>query len=167
MSVNEEISAISPSGTGLLTVSQVHEGLRGALEQAGLGRVWVIGVVSSLRRGPRFCSWELVEYGDDAAQVRAVLAVGAFRRELAEVDSVLQGAGLELADGLEVSLWGRLDPNPGFGRLRLLVEGIDPRASLGAAVMARDRVVAELEATGQLSAQRALVLPAVVRRVGW
>lgn len=86
--MNEEIPAIPASGVGVLTVSQVHDGLRGALEQAGLGRVWVTGVVSSLRRGPRFCSWELVEYGDDAAQVRAVLAVGAFRRELAEVDSV-------------------------------------------------------------------------------
>lgn len=33
-------------------------------------------------------------------------------------------------------------------------------------MMARHRVVAELEATGQMSAQRALVLPAVVRRIG-
>ncbi len=88
--------------------------------------MWVSGVVTGLRRGPCFTTWELVEYGEDAARVRAVLSVGAFPRELAEITSVLDGAGLELADGLEVTLWGGLDPNPGFGRLRLLAPSVDP-----------------------------------------
>ncbi len=37
---------------------------------------------------------------------------------------------------------------------------------MGAAVLLRDRVVAELEASGELSAQSRLALPPVVRRVG-
>ncbi len=123
------------------------------MEEAGLTRVWVSGVVTGLRRGPHFTTWELVEYGEDAARVRAVLSVGALPRELAEITSVLDGAGLELADGLEVTLWGGLDPNPGFGRLRLLAQGVDPRASVGAAVLARDAVVAELATWGDLDAQ--------------
>lgn len=61
-----------------------------------------------------------------------------------------------------MALWERLDPNPGFGRLRLLAHGVDPRA----AVLARDAVVAELEASGELDAQQRLVLPDVVRRIG-
>ncbi len=87
-------------------------------------------------------------------------------RELAEITSVLDGAGLELADGLEVTLWGGLDPNPGFGRLRLLARGVDFRASVGAAVLARDAVVAELAVSGDLDAQQRLALPPVVRRIG-
>jgi exodeoxyribonuclease VII large subunit len=151
---------------GVLTVSQLHDGMRVALTAAGLDEVWVSGVVTGLRRGPRFCSWELVEYGEDAAEVRAVLSVGAFARQLAEIDAVLRTAGLELADGLQVSLRGRLDSNPGFGRLRLLAQTADPRASIGAAVLARDRVVAQLEASGELAAQQALALPELPRRIG-
>ena len=98
--------------------------------------------------------------------MRAVLSVGAFPRDLARITTVLAGAGLELADGLEVALWGRMDSNPAFGRLRLLAEGVDPRASVGAAVLARDAVVAELEAAGDLAAQQGLQLPAVLERVG-
>ncbi len=137
-----------------------------ALADAGLARVWVRGVITGLRQGPRFTSWDLVEYGDDAAQVRAVLAVGAFRRQAGEIVAVLRGAGLELADGLEVAVWGRLDPNPAFGRLRLLAEGIDARATVGAAVLARDQVVAELDAAGDLAAQQRLTVPEVIARLG-
>ena len=152
--------------TGLFTVSQLHDEIRRALEGAALTRVWVSGVITGLRPGPRFSSWELVEYDDDATKVRAVLPVGAFRRQAAEMAAVLAEVGLELADGLEVALWGHLDPNPAFGRLRLLAEGIDPRASVGAAVVARDRVVAELRASGLLAAQQALTVPETVRRIG-
>jgi exodeoxyribonuclease VII large subunit len=122
--------------------------------------------VTGFRRSGRFASWELVEHGHDASEVRAVLCVGAFAREFAEIAAVLAGAGVELADGLEVTLWGRLDPNPAYGRLRLLAEGADPRTSVGAAVLAREQVMAELEASGQLRAQQALPTPAGARRVG-
>ncbi|HET7488278.1 MAG TPA: exodeoxyribonuclease VII large subunit [Acidimicrobiales bacterium] len=150
----------------VLSVAQLHQAMLAALGAAGLDRVWVRGVVSGLRRGPRFVSWELVDYGDDATDVRAVLPVGAFRRPAAEIDAALAAAGLELVDGLEVAVWGALDPNPAFGRLRLLAEGVDPRASVGAAVLARDAAVARLQASGELYAQQRLPVPDVVRQVG-
>ena len=167
MTTGQFHSASPAPETGLFTVSQLHDEIARALEGAGLTRVWVSGVVTGLRPGPRFSSWELVEYDhDDATTVRAVLPVGAFRRQAADIAAVLAEVGLEFADGLEVALWGRLDPNPAFGRLRLVAEGVDPRASVGAAVVARDRVVAELGAAGVLGAQQALHLPEVIRRVG-
>lgn len=166
MTMGDLQPAPSVPETGLLSVSEVHEEIGRALEGAGLTRVWVSGVISGLRRGPRFSNWELVEYAEDAATVRAVLPVGAFARQAAEISAVLAEVGLELADGLEVAVWGRLDPNPAYGRLRLLAEGIDPRASIGAAVVARDRVVAELQASGLLAAQQALSVPDTLRRIG-
>lgn len=159
--------ATTPSSVGaVLTVSQLHQSLRGALEAAGMEWTWVSGVVTGLKRGPRFWSWELVEHDADASTVRAVLCVGAFRKEVAEITATLSGAGVELSDGIELAVWGRLDPNPAYGRLRLLAHAVDPRATIGAAVLLRERVVAELEASGELSAQSRLAMPRVIRRVG-
>ena len=159
------MASTAPTGA-VLRVSELHQSICGALQSAGIEWTWVSGVVTGLKRGPRFCSWELVEHEPDAATVRAVLSVGVFRRELADITATLSGAGVELADGIEVAVWGRLDANPAYGRLRLLAQAVDPRATVGAAVLLRDRVVAELEASGELAAQGRLVLPAVVRRVG-
>lgn len=66
-----------------LTVSELHVALDEALRSAGLGQVKVTGVVHSLRRKPRYCSFELVEYHPDAQRVKAVLPVSVFGAEAA------------------------------------------------------------------------------------
>ena len=147
-------------------VAELHDLLRGAVRRAGLDQLWVTGVVSGLRRGPKFTSWELVDYQPDATTVRAVLHVGAFPRELAGITQVLTAAGVELADGLELSVLGRLEPAPAYGRLRLLAQRVDPRVAVGASVLRRQELLVELESSGRLAAQRALVLPATIRRLG-
>lgn len=148
------------------TISQVHAGLDAALAGAGMGRLWVVGTVSSLRRRSGFVSLELVEYQPDATTVRSVLPVGIFRQAAAEIDRALAGAGVGLEDGIEVALYGRLESNGAYGPLRLVALGVDPRVALGAAVLARDALVAELEASGAMAAQKALIMAAVPRRIG-
>jgi hypothetical protein len=54
----------------------------------------------------------------------------------------LDAAGLELAAGLEGNLVWALNSNLDFGRLRLLVHGVGPRATIGATVLVSKRVVA-------------------------
>lgn len=147
-------------------VAELHELLRGAVRQAGLEHLWVTGVVSGLRRGTRFSSWELVEYQPDATTVRAVLPVGAFTREMAEMSQVLAAAGVDLVDGLELSVYGRLEPAPSYGRLRLLAKGVDPRVAVGASALRRQELLAELEESGELLSQKRLVLPPTIRRLG-
>lgn len=143
-----------------LTVSQVHAGIDAAIAAVGLGQLWVLGAISSLRRKRGgFVSLELVEYQRDATTVRAVLPVGIFREPAAQIDHVLAEAGVELADGLEVAMFGRLETNGAYGPLRFVGLGVDPRIAVGAAVLARDELLRELEANGQLVAQRALVMP--------
>ena len=78
----------------------------------------------------------------------------------------LRDAGVELIDGLEVSFFGRLETVASFGRLRLLAQGVDPRVAIGAAVLRRDQLLADLDRTGDRLAQQGLVAPATVRRVG-
>lgn len=151
---------------GGLSVGELHRLLDEAARAAGLGEVWVTGTVTGLRAGPRFTNLELVEYEPDGSTVHAVLAVGMFASQARQVRRTLAAAGVELADGLEVTLWGPLDPNPRYGRMRLLAQRADPRTTIGAAVLARDELVAELESTGRLRAQAALSVPAVPRRIG-
>jgi exodeoxyribonuclease VII large subunit len=159
--------ATTPSSVGaVLTVSQLHQFLRGALETAGMEWTWVSGVVTGLKRGST-----VLELGARRARRRRQHRAGRPLRgrvpkEVAEITATLSGAGVELSDGIELAVWGRLDPNPAYGRLRLLAHAVDPRATVGAAVLLRERVVAELEASGELSAQSRLALPRVIRRVG-
>lgn len=136
------------------------------MRSAGLVHLWVTGTVTGLRPGPKFTTFELVDYEDDGATVRAVLSVGVFARYAREIRKTLAVADAELVDGMEVSVWGPLDLNPRYGRLRLLAQRVDPRTTVGAAVLARDDLVAELERCGRLRAQAALVVPALPRRIG-
>ncbi len=149
-----------------LTVSQLHAALDETLRSAGLGETWVTGVVQSLRRKPRYCSFELVEYHPDAQRVRAVLPVSVFGAEAAAIAATLAGVDVKLADGLEAAFYGRLASNGAYGPLRLVATRVDPRIALGEAVVARDALVAELRATGELVAQRRLQVPALPRRIG-
>jgi exodeoxyribonuclease VII large subunit len=148
------------------TVSQVHAGVDAALASAGMRQLWVVGTVGSLRRKNGFVSLELVEYQPDATTVRSVLPVGIFRQAAGEIDRVLAGAGVRLEDGIDVALYGRLESNGAYGPLRMVALGVDARVAVGAAVLAREELVRELEASGAMAAQRALVLPAVPRRIG-
>ena len=155
--------AVAPA---VWTVSQVHGGVDAALANAGMRQLWVVGTVSSLRRKNGFVSFELVEYQPDATTVRSVIPVGIFRQAAAEIDRVLAGAGVRLEDGIEVAMYGRLESNGAYGPLRMVGLGVDPRVAVGAAVLARDALVAEVKGSGAMAAQKALVLPAVPRRIG-
>lgn len=149
-----------------LTVSQLHQALDDALRSAGLVQVCVTGVVQSLRRKPRYCAFELVEYHPDAKGVKAVLPVSVFGAEAAAIAATLAAVGVELADGLEASFSGRLASNGAYGLLRLVATAVDARVALGAAVVARDTLLAELRTTGELVAQQRLAVPALPRRIG-
>ena len=148
------------------SVTHLLKLIDGAVRSAGLVELWVSGTVTGMRPGAKFTSFELVDYEADGSTVHAVLTVGVYARFAREMNKTLAVAGAELADGLQVALWGKLDLNPRYGRLRLLAERVDPRTTVGAAVLARDDLVGELERCGRLRAQAALAVPAVPRRIG-
>jgi len=128
-------------------------------------RTKITGVVQSLRQKQRYTSFELVDY-DDAHRVKAVLPVSMFGADAKSVASTLATVGVVVADGLEAAFCGRLGTNGAYGPLRLVATGVDARVSLGAAVVARQDLLTELAATGELEAQRGLAVPALPRRIG-
>ncbi len=159
-----DAEASPPAG---LTVTRLLGLLDGAVASAGLGtELCVTGTLSGLRRGRSFTTGELVDYEADGSTVASVLSIGMFARDAAQISKTLVAAGTELADGLVVALWGRLDLNPRYGRLRLVAKRVDPRTTIGAVVLAREDLVAELERTGRLRAQQARSVAQVVRRLG-
>jgi exodeoxyribonuclease VII large subunit len=168
VSTDPASAGVEPGAPGAvgLSVSQLHDALDSALRSAGLGQVWVTGVVHSLRQKPRYSSFELVEYHSDARRVKAVLPVSVFGAEASAITATLAGVDIVLADGLEAAFYGNLRTNGAYGPLRLVATRVDPRIVLGAAVVARDQLLAELRSTGELGAQRRLPVPALPVRVG-
>ncbi len=151
---------------GTRSVSELHSALDEALRSAELVGVWVTGVVQSLRQRPRYSSFELVEYHDDARRVKAVLPVSLFGTEAVAIRSTLAGVDVALADGLEAAFYGRLGSNGAYGPLRLVATRVDPRIALGAAVVAREDLLGELRRSGEIDAQARLPVPALARRIG-
>jgi exodeoxyribonuclease VII large subunit len=161
----EEAPVHDTTSTITLTPASFHAGVAAALDEADLGSAWVIGTVTGLRAGPRFTSFELVDY-DRGGNVVATLSAGMFAREAAAVCARLERAGSPLREGIEVRVHGMVDVNAAFGRLRLLVDDVDSRVSLGAATAARQDLLERLHRDGSLERQLRLVVTASPRRVG-
>jgi len=133
------------------SVSELLAGLRGLLEDR-VGRLWVCGEVSNLRRGPSgHCYFTLK---DGEAQIRAVLFRGLARRLLFEPE-----------DGLEVLVHGDLSVYEPRGDLQLLVQALEPRGR-GALQLAFEQLRRRLEAEGLFDAARKRPLPAFPRTLG-
>jgi exodeoxyribonuclease VII large subunit len=165
MKAQAELAEPVESALGL-RISELHAAIHAALSGAGLQQLWVLGTITGLRRRGRVTSFELVEYGSDARTVLAVLPVTLFSRDASVVTRTLRTVGMDLADGLEAAFHGDLETNGAYGPLRFVARRVDPRVAIGNAVLAREELVAELEATGQLHAQRALPVPALPLEIG-
>jgi len=149
-----------------LQVSDLHGLMDAALRQAGLYQLTITGVVSGLRVGPRFTNFELVEHDGASATPNAVLAVGVFAKEFRGITQTLATVGVELADGLEVTLTGRLEVNARYSRVRLLAHAIDARAFVATVTRGREHLMTTLADTGRLEAQQRLHVATALRRVG-
>jgi exodeoxyribonuclease VII large subunit len=135
----------------VLSVSELLVGLRGLFEDA-VGRVWVAGEVSNLRRASSGHLYFTLK--DEGAQVRAVLFRASARR-----------VAFEPQDGMAVLAYGDLAIFEPRGDLQLLVRALEPRG-VGALQLAFEQLRARLAAEGLFDAERKRPLPAHPRRVG-
>jgi exodeoxyribonuclease VII large subunit len=122
------------------------------LVEDGIGRVWVVGEISNLRRAASgHCYFTLK---DEDAQLRAVL----FRSEAARL-------AFEPADGLEVLAFGEASVYGARGDLQLRVRQLEPRGQ-GALRLAFEQLRARLDAEGLFDVARKRPLPRLPRCVG-
>ena len=117
-----------------------------------VGRVWVVGEISNLRRAASGHYYFTLK--DDEAQLRAVL----FRGDAGRL-------AFEPADGLEVLAFGEATVYEARGDLQLRVRELEPRGQ-GALRLAFEQLRARLEAEGLFDEARKRPLPRLPRCVG-
>jgi exodeoxyribonuclease VII large subunit len=135
----------------IFTIAELLAGVRALLEES-MGRLWVAGEVSNLRRASSGHLYFSLK--DDAAQLRAVL----FRADARRIP-------FELEDGLEVVAFGECSLYEARGDLQLLVRHVEPRGR-GALQLAFEQLRARLEREGLFDLSRKRQLPAFPRRLG-
>src|SRR5215831_12134211 len=123
--------ATAPLAPRVLRVGELVAVLASLLDDA-IGRVWIVGEISNLRRAPSgHCYFTLK---DDGAQLRAVLFRGDAER-----------LPFDLADGLEVLAFAEVSLYAARGDLQLVVRQVEPRGA-GALRLAFDQLRARLDA---------------------
>ena len=138
-------------GRRILGVAELMSGLREMLEDA-VGRVWVAGEISNLRRPASGHAYFTLKDGD--AQLRAALFRGAARR-----------LAFDPEDGMAVLAYGELTIYEPRGDLQLIVRALEPRGA-GALQIAFEQLRARLEAEGLFDPERKRPLPPHPRRIG-
>lgn len=146
----------APRGRGagdrhVYRVSELLAGVRGLLDDR-VGRVWIVGEVSNLRRAPSGHVYFTLK--DDGAQLRAALFRGTASR-----------LAFDPEDGLEVLVYGELTLYEARGDLQVIVLQLEPRGR-GALQLAFEQRRARLEAEGLFDPARKRLLPIFPRRVG-
>jgi len=135
----------------VLRVAELVGALRALVEDV-VGRVWVVGEISNLRRAASGHVYFTLK--DDEAQLRAVL----FRAEAERLP-------FEPADGLEVLVFAEATVYGARGELQLRIRQLEPRGQ-GALRLAFEQLRARLEAEGLFDAARKRPLPPLPRRIG-
>jgi exodeoxyribonuclease VII large subunit len=135
----------------VLRVAELVGALRALVEDV-VGRVWVVGEISNLRRAASGHLYFTLK--DDEAQLRAVV----FRADAERLP-------FDPADGLEVLACAEATVYGARGELQLCVRELEPRGQ-GALRLAFEQLRARLEAHGLFDAGRKRPLPALPRRIG-
>jgi exodeoxyribonuclease VII large subunit len=127
---------------------------------------WALGVVRRLRRSRGHLFFDLEEL--EAASGRPALSVpvAVLGHSAERVLAGLAAAEVELADGLAVRVWGRLELYVPRARVQLVATAVHPATTLGAAVEARRRLLRTLKAEHLLEANRRCLPVPLPLRVG-
>jgi exodeoxyribonuclease VII large subunit len=145
------------------TVTEVVRTINDVLRH-GFGRgVWVRGEIQGWKGSGVHAYFELVEQAADAkATINAAMFAGVGNR----LRPVLGRHRLELADGLEVRMFGTFDVYAPSGRLSFKVTDIDPRFTLGELALEREAVLQRLREAGLHLLNPSLPVPAAPLRIG-
>ncbi|HVP28657.1 MAG TPA: exodeoxyribonuclease VII large subunit [Myxococcota bacterium] len=134
----------------VLSVGQLVAALK-ALVETEVGRVWVVGEISNLRRAGSGHLYFTLK--DDDAQLRACL----FRADASRLP-------FELEDGLEVVVGAECGVYAARGELQLVVRHVEPRGR-GALQLAFEQLRVRLEREGLFDPTRKRALPPHPRRI--
>ena len=153
---------------GPLTVQQLNEQVRAALQDAFPSQVQVIGEVLNFDKNKdrKHIFFSLIEKAARGNRVDANVEVAMFERTARRVLDELQKEGLQLRDGLEILIEAKIDLYPASGRYQLIIENIKPEFTLGKLALSREQILAELRDKGLEHQNKGLSFPAPALRIG-
>ena len=126
--------------------------------------LWVWGEISGLSKKGPHTYFTLVDKTDDGK--RNQLNVNLWGGELTKIRPILMKSGLELANGVKVRIYGNLDFYPVFGKLSLIMRGIDPNYTLGEIALEREVLIRKLKELGLFNLNRNLEISPAPLRLG-
>jgi exodeoxyribonuclease VII large subunit len=152
------------------SVAEVCEAISLVVGDAFPDELWVRGRIRDMRRTrPGHVYFDLVDLApdDQASWDTPRLASVAFRGHLRGIEAVLTKVGnLQLEDGIDVRVRGRLEYYPPQGRVQLIVTAIDPRHTLGQLAADRDAVLRALAQADLIDRNGRLPMPLLPLRIG-
>lgn len=153
----------SMAEAGTFSVAELADAINLSLRH-GLGAgVWVRGEIQGFNGRGTHAYFRLV---DDTDGVKASIDVAWFAFQRSKLRPVLARAGLELADGIKVRIFGAIDFYAPSGRLSLKMSDVDTRHTLGELALGREALVRRLRDSGRYDANRHRILPPVPLAVG-
>jgi exodeoxyribonuclease VII large subunit len=153
-----------------LTVSELGDIVRLALEAAMPYGVWVEGEIRGISRSRNgHVYFDLVEPAETSGEAPlATLPVVLFRESRDRVNRVLKRHGdpIRMTDGVRIRVQGVVDYYSPQGRMQLRMSAIDPTFTLGVLAAEREALLRELSDSRLLRANASRRMPAVPLRIG-
>lgn len=150
-------------------VLELNQGIERALKNAFPGEIWLRGEIQGLARTRmrKHHYFDLVEKDPGSDQVLASISVALLSWNKAKVERMMRDApGFELDDDVEVRIRCEMGFYPPWGKLQLVMTGVDPTFTLGQMAANRERILRALAAEGLLDRNAQLALPVVPQRIG-
>ena len=161
-----EAPTLGPAEAPTYSISELVDEINDTLETSFDEGIWVWGEISGLSVKNRHTYFTLVELEEGSSTKRAQLNVNLWAGDMMKIRPVISKAGLDLVNGIKVRIYGNLNFYGPFGKLSLIMRGIDPRFTLGEIALQRDELIRRLKATGAYDRNRECELSPVPLRLG-
>lgn len=157
---------LGPADAPTFSISELVDEINETLETTFDEGIWVWGEISGLSEKNRHTYFTLVEQEEGGSGKRAQLNVNLWAGDMMKIRPVLKKAGMDLANGIKVRIYGHLNFYGPFGKLSLIMRGIDPRFTLGEIALQRDELIRRLRESGDYDRNREAELSPVPLRLG-
>jgi exodeoxyribonuclease VII large subunit len=147
-----------------LTLSELNEQIKNALEGAFPSAVWVVAEVSELKENRNgHCYLELIEKqgAEIVARTRATIWSYTYRMLKPYFETT---TGQYFAQGIKILVQVSVEFHPAFG-LSLNIKDIDPVYTVGDMAMQRKEIINRLQAEGVFEMNKELELPLVPQKI--
>ncbi|MFM8856823.1 MAG: exodeoxyribonuclease VII large subunit [Actinomycetota bacterium] len=166
MSSFEDVAVVGPDDVPTFSISELVDVINATLDDTFERGFWVWGEITGLSVKNRHTYFTLVEQDDSGSGKKAQLSVNLWAGDAMKLRPILVKSGLELVNGVKVRIYGSLNFYGPFGRLSLIMRGIDPRFTLGEIALQRDELVRRLRESGDYDRNKEIELSPVPLRLG-